>query len=87
MLRGFLGFSPIAKGCRIEPRLPASFPSLTIEGIRIQGLTLSVTASADAVVVRKRSGTAYSPFVIEAPGYRPIPPVDWSTTNEITLTR
>ncbi|MBL9193150.1 MAG: hypothetical protein JNJ82_12425 [Opitutaceae bacterium] len=87
MLRGFLGFSPIAKGCRIEPRLPSSFPSLTIEGIRIQGLTLSVTASADTLVVRKRSGTTYSPFVIEAPGYRPIPPVDWSTTNEITLTR
>jgi len=87
MLPGFIGLSPTATGCRIEPRLPGDFPSLTIDGIRIKGITLSVTATANALVVRKHSGTTFTPFVIEAPGYRSLPAVDWSATTEVTLVR
>lgn len=87
MLRGFLGFAPTAKGCVIDPKLPAAFPSLTIDRIRIKGLILSVTASNDAIVVRKVSGEPSGPFTILAPGFRALPPVDWSATPEVRLTR
>jgi len=46
---------------------------------------LSVTVEKDSLVLRKRSGTAHTPFSIEAPGFRPSPPVDWSTANEVRL--
>ncbi|MEO6004020.1 MAG: hypothetical protein ABIZ04_14020 [Opitutus sp.] len=87
MLRGFLGFTPTATGCRIEPRLPTAFPSLTIDRIAVKGLILQVTASKDELLVRKVSGEYDGAFTITAPGYRSTAPVDWSETNEVRLAR
>jgi hypothetical protein len=50
MLYGFLGFQPSAEGHRIEPRLPAGWPSLTVTGIRFHDRVLDVTAHADGRV-------------------------------------
>ncbi|MFM8413979.1 MAG: hypothetical protein ACKOCX_04565 [Planctomycetota bacterium] len=47
MLYGFLGFQPSLEGYRIEPRLPAGWPSLTITGIRFHDEVLDVPAHAD----------------------------------------
>jgi hypothetical protein len=88
MVRGFLGLTPTADGCRIEPRLPAEFPSLNIDRIRLKGLVLGVTASRDAIVVRKVEGESDgTPFVVNAPGYRVLPPIDWTKTAEVSLER
>ena len=87
MLRGFLGLAPTADGCRIEPRLPADFPSLTIDRIRLKGLVLAVTATRDTIVLRKVSGTPGGLFTVDAPGCKPVPPVDWAQTDEVRLAR
>jgi len=87
LIRGFLGFNPTADGCRIEPRLPSEVPSLTIDGIRIKGLTLSATVDRNSLTLTKRSGMSRTPFVIDAPGFKPAGAVDWSTATEVRLTR
>jgi hypothetical protein len=87
MLRGFLGFAPTVDGCVIDPKLPKDFPSLTIDRIRVKGLVLAVTASADAIVVRKISGESSGLFTIAAPGFKSVPPIDWARTSEVRLTR
>ena len=85
MLRGFLGLTPTADGCVIDPRLPADFPSLTIDRIRVKGLVLSVTASREAIHVRKVAGKTGGPFTLAAPGYQAVPPIDWVKTAEVRL--
>lgn len=87
MITGFLGFTATADGCRIEPRLPAAFPSLTIDRIALKSLVLSVTASREAIVLRKVSGNPDGPFTVTAPGYPPHVAIDWSQTAEVRLTR
>lgn len=49
MLYGFLGFQPTADGCRIVPRLPADWPSLTITRIHLHDHVIDVSASGQAV--------------------------------------
>jgi hypothetical protein len=46
MLYGFLGFQPTADGCRIEPRLPQAWPSLTITRIHLHDQVVAITADA-----------------------------------------
>ena len=87
MLRGFLGFSPTSDGCRIEPKLPRAFPSLTIDRISIRRLVLLVTASDDSILLRKLSGEPSGLFMIDAPDFKPVPPIDWTQTSEVRLTR
>ena len=43
MLYGFLGLQPTPTGCRIEPRLPKAWPSLTITRIHLQGAVLAMS--------------------------------------------
>jgi len=86
MLRGFLGFThPPADGCVIDLRLPADFPALTIDQIRVKGLVLSVTASRESILVRKVAGETSGPFTLTAPGYQAVPPIDWAKTTEEIL--
>ncbi|HTO02190.1 MAG TPA: hypothetical protein VL069_00750, partial [Opitutus sp.] len=85
MLRGFLGFLPTSDGCRIEPKLPRAFPSLTIDRISIRGLVLLVTATDDSILVRKLSGEHAGLFTIDAPDFKPLPPIDWTQTPEVRL--
>lgn len=92
MLRGFLGLSPTAEGCRIEPRLPADLPELSIEGIRLKGFVFSVRVTRDTIRMEKLSGHSDVPFVVTAPGFKPTgssagAPVDWSNTTEFVLSR
>lgn len=87
MVRGFLGFVPTADGCRIEPKLPAEFPELTVDRISIKGLVLRVTVSRDDILVRKLSRATEGLFVVDAPGFAPISAVDWAQTTEVRLTR
>jgi hypothetical protein len=88
MIRGFLGLSPTADGCRIEPRLPRDFSSLGIDRIRLKGLLLGVTVSADTIVLRKVDGEPTTPrFTVTAPGFRPVAPIDWTRETEVRLTR
>jgi hypothetical protein len=87
MLRGFLGFSATSEGCRIEPKLPKAFPSLTIDRISIRGLVLSVTATSDEILVRKVSGSHDGRFTIMAPGFVAVEPIDWTQTFDVRLTR
>ena len=87
MLRGFLGFAPTADGCRIEPKLPHAFPSLTIDRMSIRGVVLLVTASADSILVQKLSGKHSGRFTIDAPGFKPLPPIDWTQTSEVRFSR
>ena len=87
MLRGFMGFSATAGGCRIEPRLPTDFPSLTIDRISVKGLVLSVTAGNDGIVIRKISGVTEGPFTVIAPGFKPVEAIDWTQTTEVRLTK
>lgn len=51
MLYGFLGFHPTADGCRIEPRLPGDWPTLTITRIHLHDRVLEVTANAAAKTI------------------------------------
>lgn len=85
MLTGFAGFSPTAEGCRIEPKLPAAFPSLTIDRIHIKGLILSLSIDRNEIILKRLSGTNWFPFTIEAPGYEPVPAVDWMKTHEVRM--
>ena len=74
-------------GCVIDPKLPKDFPSLTIDRIRVKGLVLAVSASAEEIVVRKISGETSGLFTLAAPGFKSVPPIDWARTTEVRLTR
>jgi len=56
MLYGFLGFRPTAEGCRIAPRLPSDWPSLSVTRIHLHDRVLDVSASGKEVVVTDRGG-------------------------------
>ncbi|MBL8892793.1 MAG: hypothetical protein JNL67_22645 [Planctomycetaceae bacterium] len=47
MLYGFLGFEPTATGYRVNPKLPTSWPSLTVRDIHFRQKKLSITAFPD----------------------------------------
>ncbi len=47
MLYGFLGFEPTVDGYRVSPRLPSSWPSLTVTNIHIGNEVLDITAYPD----------------------------------------
>ncbi|MBP8256747.1 MAG: hypothetical protein KAX37_05435 [Opitutaceae bacterium] len=87
LLAGFAGFSPTAAGCRIDPRLPAAFPSLTIDRIHIKGLVLSLRIDRNEIVLSRLSGSNGFAFTIEASGYEQVAPVDWMQTDSVRIGR
>jgi hypothetical protein len=71
MLYGFLGLQPTATGCRIEPRLPTAWPSLTIDRIHLHGAVLTITASAATRTILVRDERGYDRLKFEvADGWR-----------------
>jgi hypothetical protein len=50
MLEGFLGFEPGVDDFTVTPRLPASWPSLTVRGIHFHDRIVDVTAHRDGSV-------------------------------------
>jgi hypothetical protein len=68
IIYGFMGFTPQPEGFRIEPRLPASWPALTITRIAVQDQVLDITARPEALDVNCRSGSSRSLLVSLVPG-------------------
>jgi hypothetical protein len=70
MLRGFLGFEPTVDGCRITPRLPADWPSLTITRIHLHDHVIDVTVEGKTVTIHDDI-PASEPLHVRLPdGYR-----------------
>lgn len=67
MIYGFLGFRPRLDGCLIAPRLPDTWPSLTIRSIRLHDVTLDVTAEPGRLRVAVR-GNPSRPLRLFTPG-------------------
>ncbi len=68
MLYGFMGFTPQPDGFRLEPRLPAHWPSLTVTRIAVQDCVLDVTARPGALELNCRRGSTKPLLVSLAPG-------------------
>lgn len=68
MLDGFIGFEPTAEGCRIAPRLPSTWPELTVTAIRIQDHLIDVTARSDGSITVRRRRAGSEPLTIEVAG-------------------
>ena len=66
MLYGFLGFTPRADGFKLEPRLPADWPELTVDRIRFRDSILSIKASRQELDIRKE-GAAPDPLFVQLP--------------------
>ncbi len=71
MLYGFMGFQPTVEGCRIEPKLPKDWPSLTIERIALHDMKLTITASQDREIVIRQEGPEKRRCQVQTP------PGDW----------
>ncbi len=54
MIYGFLGVEPRPDGLRINPRLPADWPSLTVTRIQVRGCVLDVAASSEELHLTPR---------------------------------
>jgi len=63
MLYGFLGFQPTADGFSLSPRLPKTWPELTITNIRIHDCVIDITARDHIVTV---TGTAAPDAALQA---------------------
>jgi hypothetical protein len=69
MLYGFMGVQPGADGIlHVAPKLPETWPSLTITAIRYQGATFDLTAEGSTVTVKVHEGSK-APKVTVAEGH------------------
>lgn len=68
VLDGFLGFEPTGSGFRLQPKLPSTWPELTVDGIHLHNHVLVVKASSSAIEVKRAAGpTGSEPTRIELP--------------------
>jgi len=67
MLNGFLGFQPAGDGFSLNPRLPSSWPELTIDRIRFHDATLRIRATAKGVVEIQTQGGDDEPITLRLP--------------------
>ncbi|MCC6234665.1 MAG: hypothetical protein IT580_18630 [Verrucomicrobiales bacterium] len=67
VIYGFLGFRPRLDGCLIAPRLPGTWPSLTVRDIRLHDVLLDVTATPALLRVTVR-GQPSRPLRLFTPG-------------------
>jgi hypothetical protein len=67
---GFLGLTPGADRLRLQPRLPAACPVMSVEGILYRGVRIDVRASDEEIVLLLHDSPS-TPLVIELPpGWR-----------------
>ena len=66
MLDGFLGFRPRGDGFDLQPRLPRDWPELTLDRIRLHGLTLRVTVATNRIEIATQ-GRAEEPLRLRLP--------------------
>lgn len=70
MLYGFLGLQPTVDGCTISPRLPSSWPSLTITRVHLHDHVLDIAVQGTEVSLTDHTPDA-SELTIEVPeGWR-----------------
>ncbi len=70
MLYGFMGLQPTVGGCRLEPRLPKAWPSLTITRVHLRDHVLAITADATTRTITVAGVVPDDPLTIEsAPGW------------------
>jgi hypothetical protein len=67
MLNGFLGFQPAGDGFHLNPRLPSSWPELTIDRIRFHDATLRVRATARGGIEIQTEGSGEEPLIVRLP--------------------
>ena len=67
MLYGFAGFEPTAEGCRVHPRLPADWPSLTITRIALHDRVLTLRVSPGEIEFRREGDRPQTPFRVDLP--------------------
>lgn len=68
MLEGFLGFQPTGDGFRLNPKLPADWPELTVDRIAWHNLTLTVKADRTSIEIRKTGAETAPCFIVLPPG-------------------
>jgi hypothetical protein len=68
LLEGFLGFEPTADGFRVDPHLPADWPSLTVRGIHVHGGVVNLTAENSGRITIDLVTPGLRPLVVEGPG-------------------
>lgn len=73
MLYGFLGFAPRADGFVLDPRLPQSWPELTLDRIHFQDYVLQVRATKRMIEIQK-TGPRDEPLFVRLPG------AEWKAT-------
>ncbi len=64
MLYGFLGFEPTAEGFVLDPKLPAGWPSLTINRVHSHGYVLNIVADKDGSVSLQPIVNGKQPLVV-----------------------
>ena len=103
MLQGFLGFMPTVDGFVVNPRLPASWPELTIDRIHYRQTVLQIKATPNEIRITADPGMddpcfVWSPgadWTASSPGKSSQPvrqdngswKVDWQTAKQITLSK
>jgi|GEM_PF-372229 len=70
MLYGFLGFQATPEGFALAPRLPADWPSLTVNRIHFRAAVLSLEAKADSVTIRSDGQAECTVRLRLPPGWR-----------------
>jgi hypothetical protein len=68
MLRGFLGFAPMADGFRLDPKLPKNWPELMINQIHFQSAVLKIRASRNTIEIGNTTPSDEPIFVQLPPG-------------------
>lgn len=63
ILRGFLGFTPMADGFKLDPHLPRDWPELMVNQIRFQNAVLKIRASRSAIEIGNTTPNAEPIFI------------------------
>lgn len=66
MLNGFLGFAPRGDGLALNPKLPSTWPELSLDRIRFHNLVLRVRARRDQIQIHK-TGQRDEPMFLHLP--------------------
>ena len=64
ILEGFLGFQPTGDGFRLNPKLPADWPELTVDRIAWHNLTLAIKADRTSIEIRKSGATDEQCYIV-----------------------
>jgi len=73
MVYGFLGLQPTVDGLSLNPKLPKSWPELTVTQVHLHDHVLNITARGQTVKIESSKG-AQEPLVLELPR-------GWTFTN------